>query len=102
MWASNTRELAPSMWMLGTKPKSSVRTWNSLNLGAISSVPVFKMVCICVSCVEGRVYALECRCLWNPEDGARAPVSGVTGFYEPLAIGSGNPSLVLWKSSTSF
>lgn len=37
-----------SMWMLGTKPRSSVRTSSSLNLGALSSFPVSIILKWCV------------------------------------------------------
>lgn len=45
-------------------------------------------------------------CCWvqvpvDSKEGIRSPVAGVTGLCEPPDVGSGNPTLVLWKSGTS-
>lgn len=36
--------------------------------------------------------------LWNPEESFPAPRTGVTGGREPLGVGPGTQTLVLWKS----
>lgn len=52
------------------------------------------MVSVCVW-----VCAHECRCLQKPEEDARSPGDGVTGYCEPPTMDAGNRSPGLCKNS---
>lgn len=63
----------------------------SLFFSFILYVMVFSLhVCLC---------AVSAWCLWKPEDGARALRAGVRADCEPPAVGAGNLTWVLCKSS---
>ena len=39
------------------------------------------------------------RCLQRPEESAECPGAGIPGGSEPLDMGAGNQTLLLWKRS---
>lgn len=60
---------------------------STLNDGSsIILLDIFKL-CVCVFYVGMRTWV---QCLERPEEGTRAPATGVNSGYEPLAVGAGS------------
>jgi hypothetical protein len=88
------------MWLLGFELRTSGRADNALNHRTISPAlvlifyfyyKVYMYMCLWAC-------ALECRCLWSPEEGVRAPGTGVISSCEPPNMGAENEIPVLCKS----